>query len=167
MIKSSGGDMIPRQHIFYLLQACSYLYDIPASKALDQYIRTLLVLLQGEVENGFFIEAGADDFVGGSNRFRNLPKQWIILIVIPCDEQASITNLMKIWSETSFSSVWCLRGHMGGQVSWLNPIPPSSSRWPTLKRWCSYNLFGWRAKLGLSDLPLKDKSNKSNFILFF
>ena len=78
MIKSSGGDMIPRQHIFYLLQACSYLYDIPASKALDQHIRTLLVLLQGEVENGFFIEAGADDFVGGSNRFRILPKQWII-----------------------------------------------------------------------------------------
>ena len=167
MIKSSGGDMIPRQHIFYLLQACSYLYDIPASKALDQYIRTLLVLLQGEVENGFFIEAGADDFVGGSNRFRILPKQWIILIVIPCDEQASITDLMKIWLETSFSSVWCLRGHMGGQVSWLNPIPPSSSRWPTLKRWCSYNLFGWRAKLGLSDLPLKDKNNKSKCIFSF
>ena len=31
----------------------------------------------------------------------------------------------------------------------------------------SQNLFGWRAKLGLSDLPLKDKSNKSKFIFFF
>ena len=36
------------------------------------------VIFKGKVQNGFFIEAGADDFVGGSNRFRILPKQWII-----------------------------------------------------------------------------------------
>ena len=33
------------------------------------------------MNNGFFIEAGADDFVGGSNRFAN-DAQWMMIVVV-------------------------------------------------------------------------------------
>ena len=39
------------------------------------------LLIQGKVNKGFFIEAGADDFVGGSNRFAN-DAQWIMMVVM-------------------------------------------------------------------------------------
>ena len=41
----------------------------------------IVLLIQGKVNNGFFIEAGADDFVGGSNRFAN-DAQWIMMVVM-------------------------------------------------------------------------------------